>query len=189
MFSIYLKMGIDHVFGLEDYTHILFLMAIAVPFLIREWRKLLILLTAFTIGHCLTLVLAILEIISFDPYWIDLFIPATIFLGSIQTLIRTSDHSQNRLSLYPLVVCFGLIHGLAASNTLQAEMGLNAVIVYPLFAFNLGVELAQVCFLLLFVSLGYLLVDKGKLKHKYWVIAISLFTALTSLYWIVESIQ
>ncbi len=188
MFSIYLELGIQHILDLKGYDHILFLLALCVSFSIKEWKKLLVLITAFTIGHSLTLALAALDIVSFSPYWIEILIPVTILIASVQNIVRLSDTTQNRLSLYPLVLTFGLIHGLGFSNYFRALLGRASDITIPLLGFNLGVEIAQVFLVVPFLLFTLLLTEYGKIKQQHWILFVSILTACLSAFMIYQRI-
>ena len=181
-----LEHGLHHVLSPDGYDHLLFLIALFVAFAITDWKKILLVLAAFTIGHGLTLLLAALDITSFSHYWIAIFIPFTILMASIQNLVRLSDKSQNRVSVFPLALSFGFIHGLGVSNDLTSLLGREADIIMPLFAFNLGIEIGQLCIIIVFMGIGYVLTGPGRIKQKYWILGLSLLTAVLSAYLIYE---
>jgi hypothetical protein len=158
-FGTYLALGFHHIVNLEAYDHLVFILVLCAPYSLTRWKDLLVLITAFTLGHSISLALATLQIIAFPTSIIEFLIPVTIFLTALNNL-RIRPESQG-LSLkqrggnYLLALFFGLIHGVGFSNFLRALLGASANITAALFAFNLGLEIGQILiiallFLLLF---------------------------------------
>jgi len=172
MFSIYLQLGIQHITDLQSYDHILFLIVLCAAYSLKEKKQLFILITAFTIGHSFTLVLAALKIIMFPPNLIEILIPVTIILsGFLNIFLKTSKFKKHLH--YSLALCFGLIHGLGFSNYLQQLLGSETNIVNPLLAFNIGVELGQIIILLILFLIYSTLNQIIKITPRKWNISIS----------------
>jgi hypothetical protein len=167
-FALYFGLGKDHILDANGYDHILFVLALCAVYLIRDWKKILILVTAFTIGHSITLALATLNIISFSTEIIEFLIPLTIFITAVGNLFKKDQNSVGRVIQinYVFALFFGLIHGLGFSNFLRALLGKTENILSPLFAFNLGLEIGQIIVVVLFLGLSFVLVDLLKVSRR-----------------------
>lgn len=142
-FWLYFDLGREHIADLAGYDHILFIAALCLGYLPRDWKKILILVTAFTIGHSITLALSALRLINVSSAWIEFLIPVTIVITAIACTYRKDDQSARMSPVYMLTVCFGLIHGLGFSNYLKSLLGRESNIVGQLLAFNIGLEIGQ----------------------------------------------
>jgi HupE / UreJ protein len=161
---VYIKVGFLHITDLGGYDHILFIMSLCAVYQWRDWRKVLLLVTAFTIGHSITLALATLNILNFPKSFIEFLIPVTIVctaVGNVFSPVRENHEKQGRDSSnwrYIFAVCFGLIHGLGFSNFLRAML-MKSSIVVPLLGFNIGLELGQILVVIITLSIASLLVS------------------------------
>ena len=168
-FSLYFGLGKDHILDyINGYDHILFVLALCAVYLVRDWKKILILVTAFTIGHSITLALATLNIISVNSEFIEFLIPLTIFITSFSNLFRKEasiDHGKVQIN-YVFALFFGLIHGLGFSNFLRSLLGKESNIASPLLAFNLGLELGQIIVVIVFLAVSYIVVDLMKVSRR-----------------------
>lgn len=173
MFKTYLNLGFDHILDVQGYDHIVFIVALCAIFTIKEWRKLLVLVTAFTIGHSLTLALSALDIVKIDKDLIEFLIPLTILITALLNVIRPPVSRSGIRLHYALALGFGLIHGMGFSNYFRALLSRSQSVVQPLFAFNVGVELGQLVIVALVMLLSYLFVNLFKVPHKQWNIFVS----------------
>ncbi|MBT8234375.1 MAG: HupE/UreJ family protein [Bacteroidia bacterium] len=185
MFSSYFKLGLEHILDPNGLDHVLFILVLTIPFLLKDWKKVVLLATAFTLGHSLTLALAALDIVNVNSQWVEISIAITILLTALLNILQ-NENLTNKMR-YSTAAIFGLIHGLGFSNFFKTILGKDELIL-PLFAFNIGVEAAQIIIVLATLILGYILVEKGKLKQKYWVNGISVFVAVWAIKLIVERI-
>lgn len=176
MFSDYFKLGLDHILDPNGYDHILFVTVLCALYEPKQWKKILILVTAFTIGHSLTLALSALDIVQINPTLIEYLIPITIILTGIFNIlsVKKNIENQNVMFNYLLALGFGLIHGLGFSNYFKAILGKEENILQPLFAFNVGVEVGQIFIVAIVMVLGFMLMHLLKLPKKYWTIGISI---------------
>lgn len=167
-FSLYFGLGREHILDINGYDHILFVLALCALYSVHDWKKILILVTAFTIGHSITLALATLEIVNVDSAMIEFLIPLTIFITAIANLFRSEKAiSQGKVQLnYLFALFFGLIHGLGFSNFLRSLLGKDHSIISQLLAFNLGLELGQIIVVTLFLALSFILVDLAKVTRR-----------------------
>ncbi len=174
-FQLYFGLGKDHILDANGYDHILFVVALCVLYSISEWRRVLVLVTAFTLGHSLTLALATLEIINVRSAVIEFLIPVTILITAVSNIFRKEDkYSTRALQLnYLYAAFFGLIHGLGFSTYLKSILGRDRTIFTQLFAFNVGLEFGQIIVVVIFLVAGFLLVDLFGVNRRDWKMVIS----------------
>lgn len=175
-FSLYFKLGVQHILDIYAVDHILFILSLNVIFLIKDWKKVIILVTAFTIGHSITLALAVLNVVKFNEALIEYLIPVTIFLTSLSNIFRKKDHfniTRNLQRNYFLAMIFGLIHGFGFSNYLRGLLGKESSVTTPLLAFNLGIELGQIVVVIFFLLLSFFVVNLMGVNRRDWVMVIS----------------
>jgi hypothetical protein len=174
-FELYFDLGKEHILDANGYDHILFVIALCTLYSIREWKPVLILVTAFTLGHSITLALATLEVINVKAELIEFLIPVTIFVTAASNIVRKSDtpnDGSTRLN-YLYAGFFGLIHGLGFSNYLKSILGRDESIFTQLLAFNLGLELGQIIIVLVFLIIGFVLIDLIGVNRRDWKLLIS----------------
>ncbi|WP_445383435.1 HupE/UreJ family protein [Robiginitalea sp. IMCC43444] len=175
-FWFYGELGLFHVLDLQGYDHVLFLIALALPFGFRQWKKLLALATLFTIAHCLSLGLAAFGIISVDAAIVEFLIPVTIFLTALFNLFRNLGEQVElafRVHLFSTGL-FGLIHGLGFSNYFRMLMSGSSEKAIPLLGFAAGIELAQVLVLCMVLSVSLLALDLLGVRKKAYLWGISI---------------
>ncbi len=175
MFKFYFSLGIHHIISLSSYDHIMFIIALTAVYTIKEWKKILILATAFTIGHSTTLALATLNIINISSDLIEFLIAVTIFLTGFANLFKSKEEFNPRLHTikYFFAMFFGLIHGLGFSNYLKYMLGQEESIVKPLFAFNIGIEIGQIIIISIALIINLLLRKNLHIKQKDWNLVLS----------------
>lgn len=186
MFSFYFQFGIEHITDFEGYDHMLFLLALCAIYSLKNWKVLLVLVTAFTIGHSITLALAALGWVRLPSDLIEFLIPITIFLTAVFNIFNLNRKANYRLR-YFLALSFGLIHGLGFSNYFRAILGKEGDILIPLLSFNLGVEVGQLIIVAGFLILSSIVLLLLKISQKLWTIIVSAVAAVISLYLIVET--
>ncbi len=175
-FRLYYGLGLDHILDIYGFDHILFVIVLSALYQVSDWKKVLILVTAFTIGHSITLALATLEIISVNSNLIEFLIPLTILLTAISNLFikEGNQFTPKRISLnYFLAGFFGLIHGMGFSTYLRSLLGTDRTIVMQLFAFNVGLEVGQVIIVGLFLVVSFLFVSVFGVNRRDWKMIIS----------------
>lgn len=175
-FGLYFGLGKDHILDyLNGYDHILFVMALCALYTFHDWRRVLILVTAFTIGHSITLALATLNVIRVNSDLVEFLIPLTIFLTAVNNIFRREEGFSDRKiqTNYVLALFFGFIHGMGFSNYLQAILGQSERITLPLFAFNAGLEFGQIVIVVLFLSTCFIFVDLFGVGKRDWKMVIS----------------
>ncbi|WP_111669152.1 HupE/UreJ family protein [Algoriphagus litoralis] len=174
-FQLYFKLGLQHILDIQGFDHILFVLALCAVYVARDWRKILILITAFTIGHSLTLALATFNVVNFRSEVIEFLIPVTIAFTALATLFKPKPSTGRGIQLnYLFAVFFGLIHGLGFSNYLKELLGKETSIWQPLLAFNLGLEVGQIVIVASFLLLTSL-VNLAGVNRKEWTLIVSAF--------------
>ena len=175
-FQLYFTLGQEHILDYKNgYDHILFVLALCAVYLVRDWKKILILVTAFTFGHSITLALATLSIVSVNADVIEFLIPLTIFITAVSNLFKKEElrNSKGIQLNYVFALFFGLIHGLGFSNYLRALLGKDRSILSQLLAFNLGLEFGQIIVVAIFLVIAFLLVDLLTISRRDWKMVLS----------------
>ena len=187
--SFYIKLGFEHISDFAGYDHMLFLLALCAIYRIQEWKSILILVTAFTIGHSVTLVLSSLDILIIQSNIIEFLIPITIFLTALNNVIGSnSKEKRSKMNKnYVMALFFGFIHGMGFSNYFKALLMDSSSITLPLLGFNIGIELGQIIVVFFIVSVAYLFLNKLKVRHRDWNVFVSGAAAGISLVFILEN--
>ncbi len=175
-FQLYFVLGKDHILDYANgYDHILFVLALCAIYVVKDWKRILILVTAFTIGHSITLALATLQIISVNAGLVEFLIPLTIFLTAVTNLFRGDESLASRRiqTNYFLALFFGLIHGMGFSNYLRALLGKDQSILTQLFAFNLGLEFGQIIIVGIFLAVSFIAIDLIHINRRDWKMVMS----------------
>ncbi|WP_462221279.1 HupE/UreJ family protein [Ferruginibacter sp.] len=172
-FAFYFKLGWQHIISLDALDHLLFILALSAIYLLSNWRQVLVLVTAFTIGHSLTLALSVYKILAVKDSLVEFLIPCTIIITAVFNFFQ-KDFTPKSLRLnYFLALFFGLIHGLGFANTIRFMLAKNQGIGWSLFSFNVGLEAGQIVVVMCILLLSFLIVNKGQLKRKWWLWALS----------------
>jgi hypothetical protein len=182
-FKLYFGVGVDHILNWEALDHILFVSALCLRYLVKDWKKVVVLVTAFTIGHSITLALSALGLVHFATRWIEFLIPVTIIATAINNLTQRKsqvEHPSRLPVIYFFALFFGLIHGLAFANTLISLIGRDGIVV-PLLAFNLGIEAAQLLVVAVILAISFIFVQLIRLKRVWWVWGASALVLIASL--------
>ncbi|MDY0931030.1 HupE/UreJ family protein [Chryseobacterium sp. CFBP8996] len=172
-FLFYLKLGWEHIISLDALDHQLFVLALIAVYTFKEWKKILILVTAFTIGHSITLALSILDVVRLPSDWIELLIPLTIVLTAAGNIVmKNKKQAQNKTNYY-LALFFGLIHGLGFANTARVMIAKSQSIAIPLLGFNIGLEAGQIVIVFAILILLFILLNLFKVNKKDWILFVS----------------
>ena len=174
-FRLYFQLGIEHILDLQGFDHILFIVALCALYTLRDWRKVLILVTAFTLGHSLTLALATMGVFKVNSELVEFLIPITILITAASNIFRKQQgFSSGKLYLnYLYAAAFGLIHGLGFSGYLRSLLGRSGSIMEPLVAFNLGIEVGQILIVTVFLLIAGLLVVAAGVNKREWTLGVS----------------
>lgn len=173
-FQSFFWSGWHHIVDIKAYDHLLFVMTLCAGFRLQQWKQILVIITAFTIGHSITLVISALGYIPTNTNLIDLLIPLTIMITAISNVVNYGKEGvfSNKNIKYLIALGFGLIHGLAFASNFQAIM-FSSNILLPLFAFNVGIEVGQVFIVLLFMIVLFLYTRYLHGAHMKWNVFIS----------------
>lgn len=193
-FIFFFKQGLSHISDLGAYDHILFIVALAAAYHIKNGKKLILLVTTFTIGHSIALALATLKIVKVNSSWIEFLIPITIIATCITTIIQKANsksslpeetkvqdylkektfHVEQNSFTYVIIIGFGIIHGLGFSNYLRFILSENESLFTPLLAFNIGLEVGQIFILAIALIINFVLLSYLKIPHKFLSIITSI---------------
>lgn len=175
LFELYFKLGLQHIADLKGYDHVLFILILCAVYSLKEWKRVLILVTAFTIGHSLTLALATLDLIRVDGDLIEFLIPITIFLTAMANVLNRQKQVTSLLHYmkYTAALFFGLIHGLGFSNYLRSLLGSERGLTLPLFSFNIGIETGQILIVAVIMLLTKVVVDLLHYPKREWNVLLS----------------
>lgn len=173
-FGFYFSLGWEHIISWNALDHQLFILSLAAIYLLQDWRKVLVLVTAFTIGHSLTLALTVYNVIHFPSNWIEFLIPCTIIVTAISNLFQ-KNFSQRAIRInYFLALFFGLIHGMGFANKLRYILAEDQSIGWSLFGFNAGLEVGQIAVVVIILIISFLMVQLLRVDRTKWVIFASL---------------
>jgi len=194
-FLVYLRLGFGHIADPRAYDHILFVAALTAAYPPVAWRRLVWLVTAFTLGHSATLALATLDVVRVNSQLVEVLIPVTIVLTSIAVIVFSKGATEgtgptrSQLPQYVLAATFGLIHGLGFSTFLRSLLGGEESIVKPLLAFNLGLEAGQLFIVAIVMLLGVIAVRAIGLTRREWVLILCGGTMAIALTMIVDRLH
>lgn len=169
----FFREGWKHIISLDALDHQLFILVLAAIYTLKEWKQVLVLVTAFTIGHSITLALSTLNVIKVPTDWIEFLIPCTIVFTAVANLFHKSLNPRSIRLNYFLALFFGLIHGLGFANTLRFMLAEGDSLAWPLLQFNLGLEAGQIVLVIAILLLAYLFVYIINLNRRYWVSLLS----------------
>lgn len=173
-FILYFKMGLNHVLDFSAYDHILFLIVLAVVFSFNQWKKVLWLVTLFTVGHSITLALSAYGVLKISMDLIEFLIPLTIFITGVINVFTAKKVSIGKQNINLIfAVFFGLIHGLGFSNYFKMMVGKEEDKLFPLLEFALGIEAAQIIIVLGILIIGTLLQNFFRVTKRDWVLVCS----------------
>ncbi|MGL2962427.1 HupE/UreJ family protein [Flavobacterium sp. RSB2_4_14] len=178
-FWIYFTIGLKHVLSIFAYDHILFLLALTVPYEFKSWKNILILVSFFTLGHTLALFLSVFNIVSIKPDIVELLIPITILITALYNIIMAgkSSKKENITFVGFVTIFFGIIHGLGFSNYFNSILsGKPTDKLLPLFEFALGIEVAQIIVVIGALLLAYVVQNLFKYSKRDWILIVSAFT-------------
>lgn len=177
-FAFYFTEGWNHIISRDALDHQLFILALVINYTLSDWKKVLVLVTAFTIGHSATLVLSVLNIVRINSNWVEFLIPVTIVITAAQNIFAAVRQKKNNTS-YFLALGFGLIHGLGFANSIRLMLASDQSIAVGLLGFNLGLEAGQIA-LIAFILLVAKLLRINKISRKAAIITVSLIILVAS---------
>ena len=189
-FWIYFQIGLRHVLDIKAYDHVLFLIALAVPYSFKDWKRVLILISVFTLGHTLSLLLSLFGIIMIKAVFVELLIPITILITAFFNLFTAGKSSKkDSLSVIGFItLSFGIIHGLGFSNYFKSILsGTVKEKLIPTLEFALGIEAAQIIVVLIVLILSFAVQTVFRFSKRDWTLVVSSFVIGVILPMIIES--
>ena len=170
-FKLYFEIGYKHIADLSGLDHILFVMALCLRYQFTDWRKILVLVTAFTIGHSITLALSVFKVVDYSMKWIEFLIPVTIVITAVSNLFVKKFVFKSKFPLiYFLALFFGLIHGLGFSSYLKSLLGSEKNVVWQLLAFNIGLEAGQLLIVTAVLLISFIFVNILKCNRREYLL-------------------
>ncbi|MFM8592693.1 MAG: HupE/UreJ family protein [Sphingomonadales bacterium] len=185
----YFPLGWEHILSVDALDHQAFLAAMGACYLFPDWKRLLMVVTAFTVGHSLTLALSVLDLFTVNSKVVELLIPITIALTAAQQWWGRSAHQNKSLMLYASALFFGFIHGMGFANNIRFMLSQDQSLGWGLLGFNLGLEAGQLVFMALFLLLAQALVQFFRLEKRKWTESVALITFGISVFMIVERLE
>lgn len=182
-FIFYIKLGLNHVLDLAAYDHILFLIALALPFTFKSWKKVVLLATIFTIAHCFSLFLSVYDILVMDIGLIEFLIPVTILGTAVFNLVYVKSTQESRsLGLHIFAtIFFGLIHGFGFSNYFNMLMAEEEEKLGSLLGFATGIEISQVLIVFVVLAFSFIFLSLLKIKSQLFVTIASILIILIAI--------
>lgn len=175
-FMLYVQIGLHHVLDIKAYDHILFLTALVVPYHFKDWKKIITLVSVFTLGHTLALIMAVFDMVKVNVAYVEFLIPITILCTAIYNLFiagKGSGKSNLSVAIF-ITLFFGIIHGLGFSNYFNSILGGSAGDkILPLLEFALGIELAQLAVVLSVLIASFFIQYFIRNSKKNWIIITS----------------
>jgi hypothetical protein len=180
-FVFYFQWGWSHINSWDAMDHLLFLLALTAVYLFENKRQVLILITAFTIGHSLTLALSIYDKLHFNSRWVEFLIPVTIVVTSAMNFLKKDENTNQRIK-YLITLIFGLVHGMGFAGTIKMTLAESQHIAIPLMSFNLGIEVGQIVVVFIILLLSQIIVYQLGFSRKHWVWILSGISLFGGLY-------
>jgi hypothetical protein len=171
--GFYFRLGWEHIISSDALDHQLFIAALAAIYLAGDWKNVLVLVTAFTIGHSLTLALSVFDVIRFNNRWVEFLIPCTIIVTAISNFFQKKFTPKTIRINYFLALLFGLIHGMGFANSIRFILADDQNLGWGLFGFNVGLEAGQIVVVAVLMLIAYLAVSVFKVNRRQWVIFLS----------------
>ena len=173
-FWMYTQIGFNHIANLSGMDHILFVAALCIRYQLSDWKKWLILVTAFTIGHSVTLVLSVFNYLDFATNWIEFLIPVTILITAISNMfVKQFSFNSKFPVIYFFALFFGLVHGLGFSFYLKSLLGMQQNIAPALLAFNWGLEIGQILIVMAILVISFIFVTLLKAPRRDIILIVS----------------
>ena len=173
-FLKFVKLGTDHIVNFNDYDHILFVIIFSIPFMFKDWKRLLVLITLFTLGHTLSLMLGAYDIVDLIINVTSWLIPLTIFFAALYNIFTAGRPIKNRIYLiYSIILFFGFIHGLAYTNTFLGVVSSDENVFISIIEFAIGIEIGQLIIVVAVLILNFIFQSIFRFSNRDWVLVIS----------------
>ncbi len=186
-FAAFFELGFQHITGPDGLDHIVFLVVLCAACQLWQWKKLLVLVSAFTVGHSISMALALTGVIVLKTKWIEWLIPVTILLTAIGNLKwEQKEQSKKRIwQIFGVVLFFGCIHGMGFSNYLKSLLMNNEGLTTSLLAFNIGLEAGQFIVIGVLLLLAFLATGLGKIPPRVWSRILNGTAGILAIFWVI----
>ena len=186
-FWLYVTLGFEHVLDWNAYDHTLFIIALCASHTFKTWKRMLVHVTFFTLGHSVSLALATYGVLNMNSSWVEFLIPVTIMITAMATIFFAlrDKISKTDIAFSILTFFFGMIHGFGFAGYFTMINEGNVLI--HLLEFALGIEFAQIVIALAVVLVGYIVQNILGLRKSYWVIALSMLVLVLAIPMLMEN--
>src|SRR5690606_34673014 len=169
------KYGMLHVLDINAYDHVLFLIVLTIPYLFKDWKRVLLLVSVFTLGHTLSLILAAFNVVKVNASIVEFLIPITILIVAVFNVFTAGKGAQKEKVgvLFFSTLFFGLVHGLGFAREFQIMVGASDNKWLTLLEFALGIELAQIIVVIVVLILGYIMQTVFRFSKRDWIMVVS----------------
>jgi len=174
-FLFNVEYGVKHVLDINAYDHVLFLMVLTIPYLFKDWKRVLLLVSLFTLGHTLSLVLAAYNVVTVSGVLVEFLIPVTILIVALYNVFTAGKGAQKERVgvLFIATLFFGLIHGLGFAREFHMLLGESDNKMALLLEFALGIEIAQIIIVFIVLFVGYVIQTIFRFSKRDWIMVIS----------------
>lgn len=186
----FFQMGLKHILNVYAYDHVLFLIALAIPFSFKDWKRILVLVTLFTLGHTIALLLSVFGIIAVKVNVVELLVPITILIIALFNLFTAgkSNRKEGVNLVFLITLFFGIIHGFGFANYFKTLVGGNTIAkLLPMTEFALGIEAAQIVVIFVVLVLSYIVQTVFRFSKRDWALVFSAFIIGVVLPMIIEN--
>ncbi|MFC6269385.1 HupE/UreJ family protein [Frigoriflavimonas asaccharolytica] len=181
-FLFYFQLGWEHIITDFALDHLLFILILGVVFSLKDYKKLMVLITAFTIGHSITLIFSTLNLLQINSKLVEFLIPCTIAITAISNFVLVDKPKKEIIYQYIFALFFGLIHGLGFANTLKIMISNEQDLFLPLLGFNVGIEFAQIMVIFFILLILELIIKFTSITKKSVVLFVSTFVLIIAIY-------
>jgi hypothetical protein len=182
-FVFYFKLGWQHIISVDAFDHLFFIMALTSIYLLKDIKQVLLLITAFTIGHATSLSLSVLNVVKINSALVEFLIPISIIITAEIQFVKSIHPKAPFRFKYVFALLFGLLHGLGFANTIRFIIAESQQIALPLFSFNLGLEVGQVLIVLLILLMAKLCIEIIGMPQKWWIRILNTIALAAGIYW------
>jgi hypothetical protein len=174
-FLKFLELGLYHIVSLKSYDHLLFLVVLTIPYLFKDWKRLLLLITSFTLGHTLSLLLGVYDIVNLKGNVIEWLIPFTIIIMALYNVFTAGKSSKqyNPIIIFSIVLFFGFIHGLGFATAFESMVRSDESTLLSVLEFALGIEIGQFVIVFCVLFFGFLGQTIFRFSVRDWVMVLS----------------
>jgi len=174
-FLKFLELGLYHIVNFKSYDHILFLVVLTIPYLFKDWKRFLLLVSSFTLGHTLSLLLGVYDIVNLNVNVTEWLIPFTIIVMALYNIFTSGKSSKysNPIVLFSVVLFFGFIHGLGFANAFETLVRPNESTLLSVLEFALGIELGQFIIVFCVLFFGFVGQTIFRFSVRDWVMVLS----------------